>query len=85
MASNTENVSIWWLLHSASQQIYDHTWMQFVSALSNYISYLLGVQRYTWYREFCEMAVQDTYRDTKKWIEIRIVTMYYILLYFDIW
>ena len=32
------------------------------------MSYLciIGVQRYTTYREYCETAVQDTYRDTKK-------------------
>ena len=45
----------------------------------------LGVQRYTTYREYRETAVQDTSRDTKKWVNIRIVTIYYTLLYFDIW
>ena len=42
---------------------------------------------YPWYtyREYRETAVQDTYRDTKKWIKVRFVTIYYTLLYFDNW
>ena len=40
---------------------------------------------YTTYHEYREMVVQDMYRDTKKVIQIRIVTIYYTLLCLNIW
>ena len=78
--------SVGWCLETLFAQITWQTGIEEYRHIHVYTQlYKVGVQRYTTYREYRETAVQDTYRDTKKLIKIRTVTIYYTLLYFNFW